>query len=139
MNKPQFFTHFSPPPSPALKCEDASLTRQEFAEESDINNIMKRYAAGMPIPSGTRPPVFDDFSNVPDFAQAYEIVQRSTELFQQLPSDIRERFGNDPQLLLAFLQDSRNRDEACKLGLLDKPVAVPATGGSEDEPPPTST
>lgn len=133
-----FYTHFNPPESPSLKCEDASLTRQEFVEESDINNIMKRYASGMPLPSGSRMPVFDDFSDVPHYAKAFEIVQRSQEAFAQLPSAVRERFANDPQQLLVFLQDSKNRDEAVKLGLIDKPVSVPDKGGS-NEPPPTTT
>lgn len=139
--KTKFFTHFNPPPSPELKCSDASLTRQEFVQESDINNIMKRYAAGMPLPSGKRLPMFDDFSHVPDFQQAFEIVQKSSELFEQLPSAVRDRFGHDPQQLLAFLNDSNNRDEAIKLGLIESPsVSVPSdkTKGGSDEPPPTT-
>ena len=139
MEKIKFFTRFNPPPSPVLTCEDASLTRQEFLEESDINNIMKRYSAGMPLPSGSRQPMFGDFSNVPDYAQAFDIVQRSKELFSQLPSAVRDRFANSPENLLAFLQDDKNRDEAISLGLIDAPsVSVPVKGGSE-EPPPSST
>ena len=134
----EFFTRFNPPKSPYLKCEDASLTRQEFVEESDINNIMKRYASGMPIPSGTRQPVFDDFSDVPDYAQAFEIVQRSEEAFAQLPSAVRERFANDPQQLLAFLQDGKNRDEAVKLGLIEKSVSVPPMEAASEEAAPTT-
>ena len=138
MVKIKIYTVLDRPPSNGLRCADASLTRQEFVEESDINNIMKRYAAGMPIPSGTRQPVFDDFSNVPDYAQAFAIVQRSQEAFAQLPSEVRERFANDPQQLLAFLNDEKNRDEAVKLGLIAQSVSVPDKGGS-DEPPPTTT
>lgn len=123
MKKFDFFTRFDPPPSPALKCEDASLTRQEFVQEADLNNIMKRYAAGFPIPSGNRLPMFDDFSNIPDFQKSFEIVSRADELFAALPSDVRERFRNDPRELLAFLQDENNRDEAVKLGLVKKSPA----------------
>lgn len=122
MEKIKFFTRFNPPPSPGLKCEDASLTRQEFVQESDLNNIMKRYAAGMPLPTGARPPIFDDFTNIPDYQKSFDIVARSQELFMQLPSEVRKRFDNDPMSLLAFLNDEKNREEAQKLGLLNKPV-----------------
>lgn len=146
MSKIKFFTRFDLPPSPSLKCEDASLTRQEFVPESDINNIMKRYAAGVPLPSGDRQPMFDDFSNISpgDYQAALDRVKAAQEHFDALPSAVRDRFRNDPYALLDYLSNPQNHDEAVKLGLISKPandtVSVPSgTKGGSNEPPPTTT
>lgn len=106
-----------------LTCETPSLTQQQFKEECDINNIIARYeTTGLltdPLHPGTRIPQFGDFSNVPDYLHAQTIIARTREAFEALPSKIRDRFDNDPALMLEFLQDESNREEAVKLGLVD--------------------
>lgn len=134
MDKCKFYTHYNPPASPQLKFVKASLTRQEFVQEADINNIMKRYAAGMPLPVGRRVPMFDDFSNVPDFQTSFEIVEKASEAFASLPSEVRRRFDNDPRSLLAFLQDESNREEAIRLGLIEKPATKAVEPNQPDLP-----
>lgn len=145
-SKITFFTRFNPPPSPGLECKDATLTRQEFVQECDLNNIMKRYAAGMPLPSGSRQPLYGDFSDIPDYARAFQIVSDAHDAFMSLPSDVRDRFKNDPAQLMSFLQDKNNFEEGVKLGLFKAPeikveesVSVPAKGGSNEPPPTTIT
>lgn len=129
-----FATRFAPPPSPSVEFTKASLTRQEFAAEADINNIMKRYAAGMPLPSGSRAPMYGDYSEVPDYQQAFDIVSHAQDGFMALPSELRKRFGNDPAQLISFLSDASNREEAIALGLIDKPAEVkPAEVSVPDE------
>lgn len=122
MREVKIYTRFNPPPCASLKCKDASLTRQEFVQEADLNNIMKRYAAGMPLPTGHRMPMYGDFSDVPDYQRSFEIVAHAQDAFMALPSEVRRRFGDDPSNLIAFLQDEKNRDEAVKLGLVNKPI-----------------
>lgn len=127
-SKPVFFTRFDPPPDPVLDCKDASLTRQEFVVDADLNNIMRKYASGLPPSSpGARPPMFGDFSNVPDYQTCLEHVMDAQERFAQLPSDVRRRFDNDPGKLLQFVADKSNRDEAISLGLIDKPAVEPVS------------
>lgn len=117
--KIKLYTRFDPPPDVQLKCEDASLTQQEYADETDLNKIMEKYAAGMgSIPATDRIPLYGDFSNVPDFATAFALVQDAQQRFDSLPSKVRERFRNDPQQLFNFLGDERNRQEAVELGLI---------------------
>ena len=133
----EFFSHYNPPPSQAVVNNSDSLTRQEFAKEGDVNEIMRKYAAGLaPIPSGSRPPQFGDFSNGLDYQAMLDKLNKAREEFEALPSRIRDRFGNDPAKLLEFLSDESNRDEAIKLGLVaaqEKPaektnVSVPGEG-----------
>lgn len=126
--KIKVFSRFDLPPSPSVKFEDASLTRQEFAQDADINNIMRKYAAGLPpSPAGARPPLFGDFSNVPDYQTALDKVIDAQERFAELPSQVRRRFDNDPAKLLQFLASEDNRAEAVQLGLIDAPPAVPVS------------
>lgn len=131
----KFATAFSPPPDVRLECPEASLTQQEFADETDLNKIMEKYAAGMgtlPVRSDT--PLFGDFSNIPDYATSLEIVSKANEAFSNLPSALRARFDNDPQKLLSFLNDKANKDEAIKLGLIAQPAeSQPATPAPASE------
>lgn len=136
----RFFTLYDPPPSPALECKSASLTRQEFVVEADINNIMDKYAAGLaPIPSGDRTPLFGDFSDVGDYQSNMQRLSDAQDHFMHLPSKIRERFRNDPGELLAFLADEANREEAIKIGLINPKPEKPGEGAELSSAPEAGT
>lgn len=103
--------------------KDPSLTQQQFKEQCDMNNIIARYnSTGLlidPLHPGTRQPMFGDFSTVMDFQAAQNVVVRVNEAFEALPARVRDRFDNDPALMLEFLQNEDNREEAVKLGLIN--------------------
>lgn len=96
-------------------------TKQEFANESDINMIMKRYRATGQLPIGADPAkmVFADVSQIGSFAETIERVHAAEEAFAALPAHIRVRFENDPVQLVEFVQNGDNYDEAVKLGLIE--------------------
>lgn len=97
---------------------EASLTQQSFASQVDINNIVKRAMQTGSLPEGTSFSLrFGDASTLPDFLEAQIIVASANEAFAQMPSELRDRFNNDPVKLLAFMSDEKNLDEAVKLGL----------------------
>lgn len=130
----------------ALFCLDESLTKQEFKEECDANEILRRAANGQDLSSvlNSRVAQYGDFTNVPDFRESMDLIARANGMFMQLDWKLRERFGNDPAKMLDFLQDPNNRDEAVKLGLVNPPkeeakggtpaAAGPAATGSESKP-----
>lgn len=102
-----------------LDCsDDVGLTQQEFKEESDINEIVRRFGLTGQLPDNVRVPVSGDFTGVTDFHSAMESVRHANEDFMMLPGELRARFNNDPQRLMEFVADGRNFDEAKKLGLL---------------------
>lgn len=97
---------------------EPSKTQQHFKEELDVNNIMKKYddrINAVPFSNGG---MYADFSEIQDFQGMLSTVQHAQDAFASLPAQTRKRFGNDPSLLLEFLQDSNNYDEGVKLGLL---------------------
>lgn len=133
LKSPKMFnSRYSPPVCPGVKFTKASLTRQEFAKEGDVNEIMRKYSAGLaPLPTGNRSPMFGDFSSGLDYQACLDKLIAAQDAFESLPSRVRDRFGNDPARLLDFLADEDNRDEAVKLGLIEAPKPPPV----EDKPP----
>lgn len=110
----------------ALYCDDPSMTVQSFKDETDINNIVARAVSGSDILHvNTRVARYGDFSNIPDYQSALDLVHRAEGMFRELPANVRERFSNDPVKMVNFLQDTANRDEAVKLGLVAAPVVPP--------------
>jgi phage internal scaffolding protein len=101
-----------------------SLTVQSMAEDVDINVIMKRFGVTGRMPENLRPPMYGDFDEVFDFRSANDALRNAHESFMAMPAEVRARFGNDPQMLMDFLNVEDNRVEARKLGLL-VPEAAP--------------
>lgn len=113
----------------ALRCEDEHLTQQNCKDECDLNLTLAKYDQGLLRP---REPMYGDFTGVSDYKTAVDAVQAADEAFMRFPADVRERFGNDPNGMLTFIDNPDNREEAEKLGLL--PESEPKGGG--DSPPP---
>lgn len=103
----------------------ASLTRQSFAAECDINVIMRRYEkTGALPPMNEKEARYIDTSSL-DYQDAMFKVADARSAFLELPWRLRDRFGNDPAQLLRFLEDPKNLEEARTLGLVN-PEGKPA-------------
>lgn len=100
---------------------EPSMAQQSFKEECDINTIVRRFGLTGELPENYRAPISGDFTDVHDFQSAMNAVRAAEEAFMLLPGEVRARFANDPQNLIAFLDDEGNRAEALKLGLIQAP------------------
>lgn len=100
---------------------DPSRTQQSFKEESDINEIVRRFGLTGEMPTDLEMPQSGDFSEAPDFQTAMNMVRAAQEEFMRVPAHIRAEFGNDPQRLMSFLEDEDNRAKALKMGLIQAP------------------
>jgi len=108
-----------------LRCEDVSKTRQSFADEVDINTIVRRFNLTGQLPENVAVPQYADFETVTDFHSAMLQVRQAEEAFMLMPAHVRERFNNDAGKLVDFVSDESNRDEAVKLGLVIPKAVVP--------------
>jgi len=108
-----------------LVCEDESLALQSAKDESDINTIVRKFGLTGELPNDIKMPQSGDFTDVPDFHTAMNLVRSAQEEFLRVPAEIRSRFANDPQRLMSFIEDDANREEARKLGFLADPVKDP--------------
>jgi len=101
-----------------LLCLDESKTKQAFAEECDINTIVRRFNLTGQLPDNVRAPMYGDFEQVFDFHSAMNAVAAAGEAFDMMPADVRARFANDPAAFVDFCSNPDNRAEAIKLGLI---------------------
>lgn len=104
--------------------KDKPLTQQSAKDECDINIIVERAKRGADIAHvNDRTPRYGDFRELPtDLREALYQVRKADEAFMSLDAVVRRRFENDPVLLIDFLNDPKNRDEAISLGLVAAPV-----------------
>lgn len=103
-----------------LKCEDESLTEQDHLEETDINYIADRFMKTGMAPQVLNMPSYGEFAGVFDFQSAMNLINEAKQEFMSLPAKLRSRFNNDPQELITFLENDENREEAIRLGLIEK-------------------
>lgn len=121
-----FSTYYNRPISAGLDFSDSpSMTEQNHSDELDINRIVNRaLRTGAIDPSLVRTfGKYADTTSAGDFFSANMRYREGVEAFEALPSDIRNRFHNDPGELLEFISKEENRAEAEKLGFLEAKTA----------------
>lgn len=116
---------------------EEGMTRQEFADECNINVLMAQYErTGVISHVNQRQPMFVDVSDVPDLARAIAIVEEGEKSFMTLPASVRREFDNDPVKFLEFCQDPASLSKLREWGLappekvvepsLEAPAALPS-------------
>lgn len=134
----KFHTKYSPPPSPVTEFNLPSLTQQCFKNECDVNEILKKFretgSLVDPLHPPTRRPMFGDFTDLPDYQACLEALNDADAAFMALPAAVRDRFNNDPQKVIDFLNEESNFDEAVKLGLCNPRPVVKTDDKSTVEP-----
>lgn len=132
-------SRFNPPGKVKLECPPETRTQQHFKNEANINSIMRRYKTTGTLVDPLAPrrgnPMYGDFSQVSDFQSAQNALIEAENAFMSLPSEIRRRFQNNPAEFLKFLENPENREEAIKLGLIEKPEPMKAPKASADPEP----
>lgn len=112
-------------PLHVTKLTNKVVTEQSHKDECDINKIMHKFQRTGIITHSKKYEGQYDYATSTDFLTAMSIVARGQQMFDDLPSSLRSRFGNDPSNFLDFINDPANEDEAVKLGLLtDKNVGL---------------
>lgn len=107
--------------------------KQSMKDQCDINFIMGRYLKSGNIDWLSKHN--GAYGEVPTqtFQDAMNIVAKAKEMFADLPSEIRKRFGQSPREFLDFMHDPKNIGEMRKLGLAEPepaPAAVPPAPSS---------
>lgn len=118
-----------------LACKDATRTQQHFAEEVDINTIVRRFNLTGQLPTNIRMPEYGDFENAFDFHTAMNAIRQAQESFMAMPANIRARFHNDPGEFVDFVADDANRAEAEKFGLVSQEALQRAAELAKAPPP----
>lgn len=115
---------------PGITFDQPSQTLQSFKDEADINCIIARFEnTGVlvdPTVPVSRVPQFGDYSEMPSYQEAQNVIVAANNAFNDLSAKIRERFGNDPAAYFDFVRNlkegSDDYAEAIRLGIIDKPL-----------------
>lgn len=106
----------------SIPTEGESMTVQDERGEADINKMMERFGVTGNITMTKKSPLPADYLRVSNFHEAANIVRAAQESFNEVPADIRAKFGNDPGKFEAFLQDPDNANIVLKAELVEKIV-----------------
>lgn len=133
-----------PDPVTGEMIRDEGKTRQDQADDADINVIVKRFGLTGQLPQvPPKIPLEADFREAGNFdlGAALRFVRGAEAAFMAFPADVRARFGNDPVQFVSFVEDPANKDECIKLGLIAKDPPPPVKEVMDvriisDNPPP---
>lgn len=112
--------HRSSPIVPEIVFGD-SKTEQSHKDSCDINLIVAGalHNPAQLLDKTLKPDVFADFSESLSFTEMANKVCEAKSAFEDLSSDVRSRFKNDPSRLIDFVMDADNALEAHEMGLLE--------------------
>ena len=109
-------------------------TEQAHKKQTDINYILEDYRrSGLIKHAAKNKGVYDDVPAV-DFQEAMLLVTNAQNMFMELPSDMRKRFGNDPGAFLNFVQDPGNKQEMARMGILQGNDGLDLRGAAVGSP-----
>lgn len=93
-------------------------TKRSFLQECDINTIVRKFNQNGQLTNQIKNnPIYANFADLPTYQEALNTVINAQEQFDNLPSELREKFHNEPSEFLAFVKDPSNNEELVKLGL----------------------
>lgn len=116
------------------KLSDKKLTDQSYKKMCDINEIIAQYRrTGMLPHMKQKQPMYVDTTELPNFLEAFSIVQEAKDLFYELPSDVRKLMNHDPSQLESFIKDEENKDICIKHNLFTKKIVSDATAPEQSD------
>ena len=126
-----FRTAYGPKLRVAIATGDG-LTEQNHKDETDINNIVRRYnKTGLIDHLNQFEKQYGDMTGY-DYQDAMNTVAAANTMFEGLPSSIRNQFDNDPSKFINFVDDEANADKLVEMGLAKPKVINPVDVGSKE-------
>jgi len=118
-----------------------SLTQQHMKDETDIRKIIDKYDRTGLITNVQRGIAqYGDYSEINEYREALDLVNNANASFAELPSEVRQKFGNDAGAFFEFATDPSNLEEMQKMGLApipeDADVPSPSAKQAEETPAP---
>lgn len=120
MPKVKIRSRYEYPAHAGITFTKPSRTQQHFADETDINQIIRRAVATQDysvFTPNTRAE-FYDCSTFESYQESVNFLNDIEDDFASLPSHVRKEFGNDVDEYVTFMTDPANHSKAVELGLL---------------------
>jgi phage internal scaffolding protein len=107
------------------------LTEQNHKDETDINNIVRKYnKTGLIDHLNQFEKQYGDMTGY-DYQDAMNTVAAANTMFEGLPSAIRNKFDNDPSKFINFVDDEANADKLVEMGLAKPKVITSVDKGAK--------
>lgn len=119
---------YEPVPKYVQAFEKPSMAQQAMKDECDINRIVTQYARTGQWSHVAAGAFFAELPDQVDFQDAMHLVMESQARFDQLPSNVRDAFRNDPAEFLSFMgqaDSEQKRKRLVDLGLIRAPDPIP--------------
>lgn len=132
---PKFYTSYNRPPRVASGAGGASMTQQQFAQECDINYIVKRAQRTGVIPVVSTQEMIFGTLDEDTFKQRMDKMAEIKSYFDGLPAEIRLHYQNSVNEFIAAMNTEEGIEEGRKLGI----IAPASSGGTASKFPVTET
>ena len=101
-------------------------------DECDINKIIAKYdRTGVLNHVNDFEARYEDLTGL-DYQTMLNTVANANSMFEGLPSEIRNKFDNEPQKFISFMDDENNNNAMYEMGLKQRPISEQI--GSESDP-----
>lgn len=101
-----------------LDASEPVITEQHHAQEVTNQAIIAKYVkTGIVNHVAAATAEYGDFTSENEYDQALNLVLKAKENFDQLPSEVRQKFDNNPGKFFEFATDPKNQDEMVDMGL----------------------
>jgi phage internal scaffolding protein len=102
-----------------------SCTEQHHKNDCDVNIILRKYdKTGLITHVNNAVKIYGDYSEVNEYQENLNMVISAQNAFNELPSNIRKKFVNNPGQFFEFATNPENLPEMVKLGLANPPKVV---------------
>lgn len=103
-------------------------TEQSHKDDVKVQNIIKRYdKTGLITHVRKSAGQYGDYTETNEYQESMNLVVKANEAFEELPSDIRRRFGNDPGAFFEFVTNPENNEALVEMGLAEEVPKVVET------------
>lgn len=120
-----------------------SMTKQSMANGTKVDQILRQYQTrgvnSNDVGLFQRNVLAGEFGiadTTYDYQTQLNRIIEIKEKFGRLPSSIRDKFRNDPAVMLRYMADPANMAECVKMKLFRSDEAPKETGGANTPPPP---
>ena len=116
--------------------DEKMLTRQAFAEETNVNQIMAKYqATGQITHINHHPGMYGDFSKINSLQEAMNQIDAARDIFLNMPAEVRQQFGQDLSKFIEFSQTASAEQLLEKGIIVEEPQQRVMAQTSEAVPP----
>ncbi len=96
---------------------DDGRTKESYKDSTDINKILKKAQVTGSIAHLMKYPeaVYGEFAGDCDLLTAQTRILKANTIFNDLPSEIRNEFDNDPLRFVTFCSDDENNERLAEI------------------------